>query len=190
MGQHLIELLDTAGKVVQRDHNYCLSSGYLSSDSILSGSALAVSLRSFVICPIFRQRDGNCMDAELSGAVTQSMCRLLRTIVQVYEGYSNSIASPQSEVILQDLASVTPLHGTCSLDSDKSRIVDMELDVNEDSRDGDVLNVGGATTSGVSSPQNWKLGMISLFSSFFSALHSFTWEVLFEIMKKEVDSKV
>ena len=67
----------------------------------------------------------------------------------------------------------------------------MELDVNEDSRDVDILTVGGKIATGISfSSEKWKFSMISVLSSFFSVLPIVTWDILFELMGKESDQKV
>ena len=46
--------------------------------------------------------------------------------------------------------------------------------------------VGGDVSSSV---EKWKMGMISLISSFFSA-SLLTWDILFKLMEKENDPKV
>jgi ataxia telangiectasia mutated family protein len=115
--------------------------------------------------------------------------RLLKEFVNLYNGYSQHLTSLQSDMIMQDTASTDSLQSSCSYDICKSRIVDMELDVNDDSRDVDSLlvkNIG----SGVSSVEKWKVGMISLISYFFSASPVLTWNMLYKLMEKEYDPKV
>ncbi|EXB94190.1 hypothetical protein L484_007853 [Morus notabilis] len=94
--------------------------------------------------------------------------------------------------MLQGLsASVTPVHSMSPFDSSKSRIMDLELDVNDDAGDVDILAVCGKRSSGISSSvEKWKFNMISLISGFFSVLHVVTWDILFELMDKECNSKV
>ena len=63
--------------------------------------------------------------------------------------------------------------------------------MNEDTKDVDILTFGGKTTTAVSfSIVKWKLGMISLISYFFSVLDFVTWDILFEVMGKECETKV
>ena len=63
--------------------------------------------------------------------------------------------------------------------------------MNEDSRDVDILTVGGKIATGISfSSEKWKFSIISVILSFFSALPIVTWDILFELMGKESDQKV
>lgn len=194
MGNCLLELLDCALSVIQGNHNDFRSLGCLGSDSIFGGtSSLAASLRSFICCPIFMKwRDQNDLDVFLYGSVVQSMEKLLKALAKLYEEYSECARNFDSEMILQDLsASDISVQNSFPSDSNKSRIMDVELDVNEDSRDVDILTVGGKIATGISfSSEKWKLGMISVISCFFPVLHAVTWDTLFELMGKESDRKV
>lgn len=191
MGQRLLELLDHAVGVIQGNQND-LSSGCFSYDFVVGDRALVTSLRSFVSSPLFvGQRDQSSMDIALYDAVIQSMERLLNELAKGYKEYCMNSTSRQSEKILQDLsASVNPVHDTCPFDSNNSRIMDLELDVNDDAGDADISAVGGKLASGISSSiEKWKCNMISLISGFFPVLHV-TWDILFDLMDKECDSKV
>lgn len=184
MGQYLLELLDCGVGLVQGNHNDFLS------DTIFSGSVLVSSFRSFVSSPIFfQQRDQNFIDVPFYDAMIQSMKRLLKELAKVYEEYSN-VKSLQSDTILPYSSVCDSPVNPFSVDNDRSRIVDMELDVNDDSRDSDSLSVGGKISSVSPSAEKWKFGMISLISKFFSVLHGPTWNILFELMNKECGSKV
>ncbi|KAL1153771.1 hypothetical protein V6Z11_A09G199000 [Gossypium hirsutum] len=69
--------------------------------------------------------------------------------------------------------------------------MDMELDVDEDGKDMTIQTSSGKTPSGGSfSAVKWKLGMVSLISSFFLVLHDKTWDVLSNLLGKELDFKV
>ncbi|PRQ24322.1 putative non-specific serine/threonine protein kinase [Rosa chinensis] len=180
LGRYLLELLDFAVTVTQG--NDCLA---LSSDLLSNGaSSIVASFRSFAHSPIFsRQHDQNHVDAELYGAIMQVMERLLKAMSNVYEEFSSGAGERLT-------ACDTLKQYSFPADSNKSRIVDMELDVNEDTGDMDTLSDGGKTASGVfSSVKKWKLGMISLISNFFSVLHT-TWDVLFKLLSKERDQMV
>lgn len=84
------------------------------------------------------------------------------------------------------MAATDSIQSSCPNDSSKSRILDMELDVNDDSREVDSLAVGKKVGSELSSSaQNWKMGMISLISSFFSG-SLLTWDILFKLIEKEM----
>ncbi|GMY24943.1 serine/threonine-protein kinase ATM isoform X1 [Fagus crenata] len=194
MGKCLLEFLDHALRAVQGNYTDFQSLSCLGSDSIFGGTnSLVASLRSFVCCPIFMKwRDQNDLDDLLYGSVMHSVERLLHALVNLYEEYSECVRNLHSEMILQDLsASDNSVQHSCPSDSNKSRIMDMELDVNEDSRDVDILTVGGKIATGISfSSEKWKFSMISVLSSFFSVLPIVTWDILFELMGKESDQKV
>ncbi|XP_034214644.1 serine/threonine-protein kinase ATM isoform X13 [Prunus dulcis] len=193
LGQYLLEWLNCAVHVTQGNHNDFLALGCLGSDFASNGtSSIVASLRSFVYSPIFsRWKDQNHVDVELYGSIIQLMERLLKALAKVYEVYGNGVSSHKYDVALQDLSACdTQIQNSCPSGSQKSRIVDMELDVNEDSRDVDVLTVGGKIASRVSSSvEKWKLDMILLISDFFPVLHV-TWDVLFELLLKESDQMV
>lgn len=188
LGQYLLELLDCAVTVIQG--NDCLP---LSSDLLSNGtSSIVASFRSFAQSPIFsRQNDRNPVDVELYGAIMQLMERLLNALANVYEEYSSGAGGCKFDMTLEGLSACdTPIQNSFLADSNKSRIVDMELDLNEDSRDVDTLPVGGKTAGGAfSSVEKRKLGMISLISNFFSVLHT-TWDILFKLLSKESDQMV
>lgn len=194
MGKYLLELLDCALSIIQENHNDFQSLGSLGSDSIFGGTnSLAASLQCFISCPIFTKgREQNNLDVFLYGSVVQSMERLLKALAKVYVEHSVCVRNFQSEVTLQDLsASDISVRDFRPPDSNKSRIIDMELDVNENSSDVDILTVGGKIATGMSfSSEKWKFNMISVISSFFPVLQVVTWDVLFELMGKESDRKV
>lgn len=181
--------------MIQGNQNDFLPLACLGSDLVSNGtSAIVASLRSFVHSPIFIKRKDQYqyhVDVELYGAIIHLMERLLKALVNVYAECSNGLSSHKFDVTLQDLSACdTQIPNSCPSGSNKSRIMDMELDVNEDSRDVDVLAAGGKIAGGVSSSvEKWKLGMISLMSNFFSVL-KVTWDVLFELLSRESDQMV
>lgn len=127
-----------------------------------------------------RWRDQNHADVDLYGAIMQMMERLLKALASVYEEYSSGASSHKFDVTQQDFSS----------DRSKIRIMDMELDMNDDSKDVDVLTIGGKIGGGVSSSiEKWKLGMILLISNFFS-VSQVTWDVLYDLLSKETDQMV
>ncbi|GAY47387.1 hypothetical protein CUMW_104190 [Citrus unshiu] len=155
-------------------------------------SSLVTSFRNFIYSPIFvKCGDQDFLDPALYDAVIQSMERVLRVLTSLYEDYSDCLRNPQSQMILSEQSvSGTQLQISCPPSIGSSRIVDMELDVNEDAQNVDILTVNGKIASGIScSAVKWKLDMISLISSFFSILHV-TWDILFELMGKECSQEV
>lgn len=193
LSQYLQTMLNNAVRIIQEDCDHRAFSCLISIDPTCEDmGSLAASVHCFLSSPIFCEwKDQNLMDFAPFGEVIQSVERLLEAFVNLYEGYSQHVMSLQSEMIMQDIASTDSIQSSCSYDRSKSRIVDMELDVNDDSRDVDSLVVGKKMGSSVScSAEKWKIGTVSLISNFFSASHVLTWDILFKLMEKEYDPKV
>ncbi|KAI5562653.1 hypothetical protein BDE02_15G066000 [Populus trichocarpa] len=193
MSQYLLELLDHAVNAIQGNSNDLQALGCSGSSSDYNlKTTLIASFRSFVFSPIFvKSRDETALDVVLYDAITQSMGRLLKELAELYNQFSECVRSPHSDPSLPDLPSTDSklqIHGPSG---SNTRIMDMELDVTEDTQDVDILPVGGIIGTGVSfSAVKWKLGMISLLSSFHPVLDFVTWDVLFELMENESDNKV
>ncbi|XVF09293.1 hypothetical protein REPUB_Repub07fG0080200 [Reevesia pubescens] len=193
LGQHLLELLNYAVTVIQKNKNDT-SLGFLGFTSGFNQkSAIVASFRSFVLGPLFKQgRDEDALDDVLHDAVKQSLERLLNAFAKLYDEYTASVSNLRSEMFLSDSSgSDSSIQISNHVDNNKSRIMDMELDVNEDGKDVDIpTSSGKIPTGGSFSAVKWKLGMVSLISSFFSVLHNKTWDVLLNLMEKELDLKV
>ncbi|PPS01510.1 hypothetical protein GOBAR_AA19162 [Gossypium barbadense] len=156
-------------------------------------SAIVVSFKTFVLGPLFTQRrDGDALDVVLYDAVKQSLQKLLKAFTELYDEYTESITNLRSELLASDSSgSDSSIRISNHADSNKSRIMDMELDVDEDGKDMTIQTSSGKTPSGGSfSAVKWKLGMVSLISSFFLVLHDKTWDVLSNLLGKELDFKV
>lgn len=154
-------------------------------------NTLLASFRSLVNCSLFVKREGNsALDAVFYGAVTQSMQELLQALAKLYEQFSECSKSSHSESMQLD-STHDSLQIPSLKDGSRSRIMDMELDVIEDLKDVDIFSFGVKNTTGLSfSTVKWKLEMISIMSSFSSVADSVTWDILFEILKKESETKV
>ncbi|KAH9776172.1 serine/threonine-protein kinase ATM [Citrus sinensis] len=193
VSRYLLELLDHAINLMQESHNSFESLRSLGSNNDFNEiSSLVTSFRNFIYSPIFfKWGDQDFLDPALYDAVIQSMERVLRVLTSLYEDYSDCLRNPQSQMILSEQSvSGTQLQISCPPSIGSSRIVDMELDVNEDAQNVDILTVNGKIASGIScSAVKWKLDMISLISSFFSISHV-TWDILFELMGKECSQEV
>ncbi|KAI4336143.1 hypothetical protein L6164_014710 [Bauhinia variegata] len=192
LSQYLLAILDYAVNFIQQDRNVhslsCLGYDYTFEET----GPVVGSVRSFLSSPIFKEwRDQNKLDLLPVSEIIHSVERLLKAFVQLYEDYSQRVVSLQSEMVLQDIGATDNVECSRPYDSNKTRIIDMELDVNDYSRDRDILTAGNNRSSGDSfSAQKWKMGMISLISSFFSVSHVITWDILFKLMENESDTKV
>ncbi|MCI10035.1 serine/threonine-protein kinase ATM-like [Trifolium medium] len=182
-------MVDKAVSIIKKDSYHgasCLSYVPTCEDT----GSLAASVRCFLSSPIFCEGRDQNLDFVPFGKVIKSVETLLEEFVNLYDGYSQHLTSLQSDMIMQDTASTDSLQSSCSYDISKSRIVDMELDVNDDSRDVDSLLVKKIGSGVSSSVENWKVGMISVISFFFSASPVLTWNTLYKLMEKEYDPKV
>ncbi|XP_050879903.1 serine/threonine-protein kinase ATM isoform X2 [Lathyrus oleraceus] len=189
LSQYLQVMLNNAVRIIQEDSDH-LASGLSYVPTCEDTGSLAALVHCFLSSPIFCEwRDQN-LDFVPFNEVIQSVERLLKEFVNLYDGYSQHLTSLRSDMIMQDTASTDSMQNSCSHDISKSRIVDMELDVNDDSRDADSLLVKQIGSGVSSSAEKWKVGMISLISCFFSASPVLTWNALFKLMEKEYDPKV
>ncbi|KAA0057863.1 serine/threonine-protein kinase ATM isoform X1 [Cucumis melo var. makuwa] len=190
LGRYILEMMNHAVNVIQ---GYCRDIKHLNffgSDSFLdTTSSVVTSFRSFASSFIFNMETCHkAPDVDLSGAFNLSMENLLKALSQLYQEYSISNKNLHSEANSRDFdAPVSPLANSPLADAEVSRILDMELDVNNDSNDMDTKR---SMTPGMLSATVWKLRMISLISSFSSVLLESTWEVLFVLLENECDSKV
>ncbi|XP_010243049.1 PREDICTED: serine/threonine-protein kinase ATM isoform X1 [Nelumbo nucifera] len=195
MADYLLSLLDCAISVIQEKYNDIQFHGFLGSGPNLDGTGcILASLRSFISSPLFSiWKDQNFLDDVLLKSITLAIERLLRALAKQFEEYSAFARKFQSEVLLPESSS--SINCQVSLDDSKTRIVDMELDVNEDPKDKDILAVSPNDSSGISSfsfsfSMKWKLGMVSGISNFFSILPVVTWTVMFGLMENESDPKI
>ncbi|XP_027337565.1 serine/threonine-protein kinase ATM [Abrus precatorius] len=194
LSQYLQLMLSNAVRIIQEDSDLralsCLGYDPTCDDT----GSLVSSVHFFLSSPIFKEwRDKKLVDFVPFGEVIQFVERLLQAFVNLYGSYSQHVMNLQSETIKQDMDATDSFQSSCPYDSSKSRIMDMELDINDDSRDreADSLSAGKKVGSDFSSAaEKWKMGMISLISSFFSASHILTWDNFFKLMEKEYDPKV
>lgn len=192
MGQHLLKLLDCAISVIEKCHND-VRTGCLSTTSIFEGmTSIMASCKSFVCSPLFNKwTDQNVIDVTVYTALSQSIERLLKALVKLYEECSPSATNFRSEIELPDFPASISCVPTSPSNSSISAIMDMELDLSEDSKDLDAIAVGRKTVSGVSvSSGLWKFHILSLISSFFEVLPVVAWEILFDLMEKENEANV
>lgn len=182
--QYLLESLDYAAKAVLKSISDIQRLGPLGFGlDFNEKSSLIISLRSLTSSPVFSNRKDQNLLATSYDAVVHSLENLMRSFAKVYEEYTEHPWNTQSGTVpLKSLALDSPEAG---------RIVDMDLDLPEDSKEIDLITAGGKGVPSVPvSTGNWKLGMISLISCFSPVLQSPTWDVLYSIMEKECDPKV
>lgn len=182
--QYLLEGLDHAVEAVSKSLNDLqrLASLGFGSDFNEKGSII-VSLRSLTQSPVFSNgRDQNLLGASYD-AVIHSLENLLRSFAKVYGEYTEHAWNTHSDTVPSK---------SFALDSPEvGRIVDMDLDLAEDTKERDIITAGGKAVPGLPvSTGNWKLGMVSLISCFSPVLQFPTWDVLYNLLEKESDPKV
>lgn len=195
-GHYISDLVDHAVVMIQQSQKDIQSHGCLSLNSIFEGtSSLIASFRSFVSCPLFvKQKDQDVIDVTLYTGITHSIERFLNAVAKLYEDCSACMMKMESSscsAVENDFPNAgTILPNSRWLGSVDSRIMDIELDVVEDSKNAEAFSVESRIATGISCmAMKWKLDMISLISCFFSVLPIVTWEILFHLMENESNSK-
>ncbi|KAL6011508.1 hypothetical protein ACLOJK_001956 [Asimina triloba] len=185
MLQRVLELLEHAVSVIEEQlmegcvHG-CLASGFVDSVTV---SALD-SVRILACSPFFSSwREKHAIQDELP-LIIQVIERLLLGLATLFEEFSKWVTNLESK------------SGNCSLTSDpvsgdNARIMDMELDMEDKPKDQDTSAASGKSISGISSSfLQMKLDMLSTISCFFAVLPDITWGIMFDLMRKENDSRV
>lgn len=191
MGEVIVELLDQSVSVVEKTISDIVS-GCLGANSFFDHTEVAVaSLRSFIRSPMLRihqEKDETIMESYLR--IIQSAERFLKSLAKLYDACSGCGKNPNAKTSSPDLSETMPIHDAVPSNSNKSLILDMELDM--DSGSGDIDNtVHGDRTSAVSTASaNQKMDLLLIMSIFFSISPSVTWEILFNLKEKERDPKV
>lgn len=178
---HISKLLDRAIVLfLEKINDVCVNSCSGTNDHNF-GSA-AAPLRTFLSTPFFDYlRD---QDAVFNIGVEKSVEKLLRIMVNLFKEYSGFFKHIHPESVLVDLSSSDSSKQTSiPCGSRKSRIVDVELDASEASKDGTALLTSNMI-------RRWKLEILELVSSFLTVLPVPTWERLFDLMGKESDFQV
>ncbi|KAJ8476072.1 hypothetical protein OPV22_019799 [Ensete ventricosum] len=184
----LTEILDHIVSVIEDKCNEMSCDGSVNLSFILdSAGTNASSLRSLLASPLFKLKDGT--DCVPLARITQAIEKLLVAFAKLFDVLSKFPTDPVSDTEIQQLpiSSVDPPQD--SMAEFNVRIVDMELDVDESFEDMDSVAMSGGKRL-ITSPLLWKLNLVSMISSFSSVLPFRTWEVLFDLMGRENDSKV
>ncbi|KAH0892896.1 hypothetical protein HID58_055325, partial [Brassica napus] len=182
--QYLLESLDYAVEAVLKSLYDFQRLGPLGFGSDFNEkSSIIVSLRSLTSSPVFSNRRDQNLLATSYDTVFHSLEDLLRSFAKVYGEYTEHSWNTQPDTVTSKSLALDP--------PEVGRIVDMDLDLDVDTKEIDLITAGGkAVAGGPVSTGNWKLGMISLISCFSPVLQFPTWDVLYSIMEKECDPKV
>ncbi|KAK9117160.1 hypothetical protein Sjap_016107 [Stephania japonica] len=194
MCSYLVELLQCAVSAVEKSRNDLQSRGYLQPNPVLDGMrTLLVSIRGFVSSPLFSIcKDQNNFNNELFRDINEVLERLLRALVKLFEEGCDAMRNaPYDMVLPENFSSSVICPNPNSLDGSKSRIIDIDLDMGENTKDMDVLAINGENLSGIPLFSNvWRFDLVAVIASFFSVLPDVTWEVMLSLIRRENDSKL
>ncbi|KAK9073522.1 hypothetical protein SSX86_007846 [Deinandra increscens subsp. villosa] len=180
-GQCIVEMLSHALSLIEKYSSDIRSGGVGFNVGLDSMDSISTSLKSFIDSPLFSYQE---CDSTFYNALIKSIMTLLKALSKLYEGFFDDTNHLQSSWSNPDI-SVQESH---SLKGDKTMVLDMELDADDDYKDVDIISSG--ETSRASATLNLKLNIISLISSFFSILPVATWDILFNLMQIESDQKL
>lgn len=179
--RHVSKLLDRAVSLFQENIDDVCVNSYSGINNQFFCTA-AAPFRTFLSSPFFEYLREQ--DAILNIGVEKSFDKLLRIMLNLFKEYSGCLKHIHPESVQVDLSSsdsVKPTSIPCG--SGKSRIVDLELDASEASKDGAALLTSNMI-------HQLKLEVLELVSSFLNVLPVVTWEGLFSLMGKENEFQV
>ncbi|KAJ8427338.1 hypothetical protein Cgig2_030603 [Carnegiea gigantea] len=186
----LLDLVESAVSTIHESLRDAKSRGFFGSNSSFDGTLSIVYFRSFLSCPIFSNwGKGNESDPVLQSSIVLGLERLLKALSSLYIELSTCERNLQSETVFFEASvPISPSVDSTPSGTSKSRLVDMELDVADESAEA-VLS--GTTGAGISfSGTRWKMDILSLISCCFSVLPVVTWDILFDILGTESHAKV
>ncbi|CAO2819072.1 unnamed protein product [Amaranthus hypochondriacus] len=188
LGDCLSNLIETAVSIVQESVRDIKTHGLWSSNPIIDGTHSAVCFKIFLSCPIFISGGKEVtFDPALHTSIVHGIERLLKAFSSLYLELSSCDRDLQRETRSFEVPSLIspvdePLGGV------KSRLIDMELDVPNESSDVVSSGTMGPGTSVTSS--RFKVDMLSLIAGCFSVIPVATWDILFDFLTTESDFKV
>ncbi|WOL02921.1 serine/threonine-protein kinase ATM [Canna indica] len=190
---YVLDMMDHVLSVIEDKCNEMERLDCVNISNILdSAGTTASALSSLLSSPLFSLLNDNTTVCELLVRVTKAIEKLLVAFVKLLDMLS-VVSSLSSNIVPDKDLHQLPISAVDSPQDSiaqySARIVDMDLDADEDSKDMDSLPMGG-TKNLTTSPLRWKLELVSVISNFFSVLPTRTWEILFDLMRKENESKV
>ncbi|XP_048500072.1 serine/threonine-protein kinase ATM isoform X3 [Beta vulgaris subsp. vulgaris] len=188
LGNCLSDLVESAVSIVQGLVMEFKCNGFWSTNLIFEGTHSVVAcFESFVTCLIFTNGGKeDIVDPVVHSSIVLCIERLLKAFSSLYVEFSNCDRNLQSETASSQ-ASVSSSPADKPLGGSKSRLIDMELDVADESIDA----IGGATGAGTFvAGSRFKVDMLSLIACGFSVLPVATWDILFDFLSTESDFKI
>uniref|UniRef100_A0A803L8L9 non-specific serine/threonine protein kinase n=1 Tax=Chenopodium quinoa TaxID=63459 RepID=A0A803L8L9_CHEQI len=190
LGNCLSDLIESAVAIVQGSVKDVKTHSFWSSNPSLDGTSSVVCFKSFLSCPIFSDVGKEiAVDPVFRSSIVLCIERLLKAFSNLYLEFSNGDHNLQGETVSPEVSSFSSSGDKpFSLEGSKSRLIDMELDVADESSD---VVIDGTTGAGnFLTGSKLKVDTLSLMASCFSVLPMATWDILFDILSSERDSKV
>lgn len=180
IGFYLSDLLECAVSMIQEYFNDIMHK-YDSKSSIDRVKSILVSFRSLTSSPLFGiWTVHNVIDVKTRTSINESFKRLLKALAELYDRSISCSDDLQSDIDVPD-SSKTYAPDSSQAKS-RSKIVDMDLDGDDDGND-----IEGSSPA---SAANLKLHFVSLISNFFAVVPVAAWDVMFNLMEKETDPRV
>ncbi|PKU80885.1 Serine/threonine-protein kinase ATM [Dendrobium catenatum] len=188
---YTVKLIDHIAYLIDENFHEVQRGGSVSVGCMFDGSrSTFMSLQSFISGPLFRLfKDEKHIDTELL-QVIQSAEKILAVLGRSFTVFSNATVSLCSGLDAQALQLPGFQESNSAFDG-TARIMDVDLDAENCSRDADSFNSPTSNSSTMFyNPMQRKLTLVSVISSFSSVSPKLAWETLFELLGKEDDAKV
>ncbi|KAL5723782.1 non-specific serine/threonine protein kinase [Ranunculus cassubicifolius] len=192
--QHVLKLFERAVCIIEEAQNNFESRGWGGSYSFLDGTgSILVAVRGLVRCPLLSHLKYTAfLDDACCRDILQVIERFLDSLANLFKKCSDETRNVQFEMLEWDpFTSVSGEHNFVPSDNNANRIVDVDFDMNDGSMATSALPTKRKSVAGTSVDSvKWKLDIIAVFASFFTVLPVMTWEILFDLIRKENDLKV
>ncbi|XP_031496138.1 serine/threonine-protein kinase ATM isoform X2 [Nymphaea colorata] len=179
---HLEKLLRQAFSILET--NFCQICSSLPD----TPSSAVTALRSLTASPLLLiSKERNSFSEEHFSRVKSLAEMILVGMKKIFEELSIFTSKEESEEYMSGSILSSTYSENCST---QMRIVDIELDADNDARDGDLFATSSVWLGRFSCFKQLKVEMVSSISNFFLVLPDLTWEIMSSIMKKETDPEV
>ncbi|XP_020270626.1 serine/threonine-protein kinase ATM [Asparagus officinalis] len=193
MHDFVSKLLDLIACKVEEKCNEIKDCAFVGLSSVFDASGASVSaFQCLLSCPLFSLPKESTSNYELLEVVIRSTENILAALTKLYAVVSSYASASNSEIRAHGISpsSFTYLPGFSPMDESGAQIVDMDLDIDDGSKNAESFGAGGSNKVVSFSPSQWKLKLVSIISAFFSLSPPLTWQTLFDMIEKENDDKV
>ncbi|CAH9111684.1 unnamed protein product [Cuscuta epithymum] len=191
LSTYLLKFLDHAIFIMEKTYDDIICFGLRSNTFFNSTQTIIASLSCFFHSPLFGEQDDINGFNGIQTLIFQSVERLLKTVVKLYDGCSKRERNFSPDPDSPGVTASGSQHDSYPMISRKSSIIDLELDMDTSSKDEDTAPVDAKASTGmVVSLEYRRMEIISILSKFFSILPVPTWDIIYNLLQKESDLKV